>query len=81
MPIYPEDAKAHHDTLNGTSTLGLIVNEQGLPTEIHVAKSLRKDYDESALDAVRQCRWKPYLLNGDPIAVETTVNIIFMIGQ
>ncbi len=44
---------------------------------IRVLKSLRNDYDESALDAVRQWRWKPYLLNGDPIAVETSVNIIF----
>jgi TonB family protein len=81
MPKYPEEAKAHHDTVNGFSTLELIVNEQGVPTNIRVAKSLRRDYDESALDAVRQWRWKPYLLNGDPIAVETTVNIVFSINQ
>lgn len=78
MPKYPEEAKAHHDILNGATTVGLIVNEKGLPTDVHVVKSLRKDYDESALEAVRQWRWKPYLLNGDPVAVETTVNIVYM---
>jgi TonB family protein len=81
LPKYPEDAKAHHDTVDGVTTLGLTVNEQGLPTNIHVVKSLRQDYDESALDAVRQWRWKPYLLNGDPIAVETSVNVMFSMGK
>jgi TonB family protein len=79
MPKYPEEAKANHNIVNGTCTLGLIVNEKGLPTEIHVVKSLRQDYDESALAAVRQWRWKPYLLNGDPIAVDTTVNVVYHI--
>jgi TonB family protein len=81
LPKYPEDAKAHHDTLDGTTTLDLLLNEQGVPMNIRVVKSLRQDYDESALDAVRQWRWKPYLLNGDPIAVETSVNIVFTMGK
>jgi len=81
MPKYPEEAKANHNIVNGTCTLGLIVNEKGLPTEIHVVKSLRQDYDKSALAAVRQWRWKPFLLNGDPIAVETTVDVVYHIDQ
>jgi TonB family protein len=81
MPEYPVEAKANHNTVNGACTLGLIVDEKGVPTKIHVVKSLRKDYDESALAAVRQWRWKPYLLNGDPIAVETTVNVVYNTEQ
>jgi periplasmic protein TonB len=34
----------------------------------------------SAMDAVRQWRYKPYLLNGEPVEVETTVNVIFSLG-
>ena len=34
MPKYPEEAKAHHDIVNGACTLGLIVDEQGLPTQL-----------------------------------------------
>jgi protein TonB len=35
---------------------------------------------QSALDAVRSWRYKPYLLNGDPVEVETTVNVVFNLG-
>ena len=31
----------------------------------------------SAVDAVKNWRYKPYLLNGDPKEVETTININF----
>jgi Gram-negative bacterial TonB protein C-terminal len=40
-----------------------------------VSKSLRSDYDESAVAAVKQWRWETYLLNGDPIEVETTITV------
>ena len=36
---------------------------------------------QAALDAVSQWRYRPYLLNGEPVAVETTVNVIFTIGR
>jgi protein TonB len=31
----------------------------------------------AAVDAVRQWRYRPYLLNGDPVEVETTINVDF----
>jgi protein TonB len=31
----------------------------------------------AALDAVAQWRYRPYLLNGEPVEVETTVNVEF----
>jgi protein TonB len=31
----------------------------------------------AALDAVRQWRYKPYLLNGEPTEVDTTVTVNF----
>jgi protein TonB len=34
---------------------------------------------QAALDAVRQWTYKPYLLNGEPVEVETTVNVVFAI--
>lgn len=78
-PIYPAEAKATHNTVNGTCILGVVINSQGVPENIHVVRSLRKDYDESALTAVRQWRWKPYEVNGMPVAVETKLNITFQI--
>jgi protein TonB len=35
---------------------------------------------QAALDAVRSWRYKPYLLNGDPVEVETQVNVVFSLG-
>jgi len=31
----------------------------------------------AAIAAVRQWRYKPYLLNGQPVEVETTITVIF----
>jgi len=36
---------------------------------------------QAAVDAVRTWRYRPYLLNGDPVEVETTVNVIFTLQQ
>jgi protein TonB len=35
---------------------------------------------QSALDAVKQWRYKPYLLNGDPVPVETTITVNFTLS-
>ena len=78
-PTYPAKAKAEH--VEGTCTLELLVNKAGAPTQIHLVKSVRKDIDENSVIAVRQWRWKPYLLNGNPIAVDTTVNITYSLGK
>jgi periplasmic protein TonB len=36
---------------------------------------------QAALDAVSQWRYRPYLLNGEPVAVETTINVVFRLSQ
>ena len=35
----------------------------------------------SALSAVKQWRYKPYLLNGQPVEVETTITVIFSLSS
>ena len=34
----------------------------------------------AALDAVREWRYRPYLLNGDPVEVETQVTVNFSLS-
>jgi TonB family protein len=80
-PVYPAEARANKDTLDGPVVLAVTVSEDGMPTEVHVTKSLRPDYDESALVAVREWRWHPYLLNGNPVAVDTTVTVNYSLGR
>jgi hypothetical protein len=35
---------------------------------------------QAAMDAVKSWRYRPYLLNNEPVEVETTVNVIFTLG-
>jgi protein TonB len=35
---------------------------------------------QAALDAVKTWRYRPYLLNNEPVEVETTINVIFSLG-
>jgi protein TonB len=36
---------------------------------------------QAALDAVKTWRYRPYLLNGQPVEVETTINVIFTLTR
>jgi protein TonB len=36
---------------------------------------------QAALDAVRQWRYQPTLLNGEPVEVDTTIDVIFSLNQ
>jgi outer membrane biosynthesis protein TonB len=44
-------------------------------------KSVRADIDSSALEAVHQWTYKPFLLNGDPIAVDTTITVTYSFAK
>jgi protein TonB len=35
---------------------------------------------QSAIDAVRQWKYKPYILNGEPVEVDTQVTVNFILG-
>ena len=36
---------------------------------------------EAAIDAVKQWRYKPYVLNGQVVEVSTTINVIFTLSR
>jgi len=77
-PIYPPQAKA--DKVQGPVILSLKINKDGEPVNIIVKKGVRADLDESAVTAVQQWRWKPFLLNGDPTDVKTTVTVNYSLA-
>jgi TonB family protein len=80
-PVYPAKAKADNDTVNGPVVLHAIISKEGVVERLEVKQSLRADYDASALDAVREWHYKPYLLNGNPVEVETTITVNFSIQK
>ncbi len=80
-PVYPAEAKANKDTVNGAVILLVVVDKEGVPQTVKVKKSLRADYDQSAVDAVSQWRWKPFLLNGNPTEVKTTIEVNYQLAD
>lgn len=80
-PVYPAEAKASGNALNGEVQLEVIVGRAGEPENIVVKKSLRNDYDQNAIDAVRNWRWEPYHVNGQPADVITTITIVYSLKK
>jgi protein TonB len=77
VPQYPAIAKAAR--IQGTVVLQATISKSGSIQNLRVISGPPM-LQQSALDAVRSWRYKPYLLNGDPVEVETTVNVVFNLG-
>ena len=65
--------------MQGTVTLHAIISKTGT-IESLTAVSGPEMLKGAALDAVSHWRYKPYLLNGEPVAVETTVQVNFSLS-
>jgi TonB family protein len=75
-PEYPKEAK--DAGIQGTVVLHAIIGKNGVVEKLQ-AVSGPKELIPSAIDAVRQWTYKPYLLNGNPTEVETTITVNFAI--
>jgi protein TonB len=76
-PVYPPIAKSAR--VSGTVVLQAIISKTGTIDDLHVISGPEM-LREAALSAVRTWRYRPYMLNNQPIAVETTVNVIFSLN-
>jgi protein TonB len=76
-PIYPPIAKAAR--VSGTVVLQAKISKSGQIEDLHVVTGPAM-LQQAAIDAVKTWRYRPYLLNNDPVEVETTVNVIFTLG-
>jgi TonB family protein len=71
------DSGAQGFRISGVVLIGLVVSSHGLPVNVHVVRSVDKDIDESAMDAVRQWRFEPARKGDKPVAVRLTIEIRF----
>jgi len=76
-PDYPPAAKEAR--ISGTVVLEAIIGKDGAIRALKVISG-HSTLQQAALDAVRQWRYRPYLLNGEPVEVRTTINVIFSLG-
>jgi periplasmic protein TonB len=77
-PRYPPIAQASHT--QGTVVLQAVISKNGMIENLRVLSGSPM-LTQAALDAVSQWRYRPYLLNGEPVAVETTINVVFRLSQ
>ncbi len=74
-PDYSEEArKAKYQ---GTVVLWLIVDANGKPRDVRVARSLGMGLDQKAIEAVRLWKFQPALKDGSPVAVQINVEVNF----
>lgn len=74
QPIYPRPAVAAR--IEGTVILTALIDKEGRITHLQ-AVSGHPFLIAAAIDAVKQWRYKPYILNGSPTEVETQVSVVF----
>jgi TonB family protein len=74
-PEYTEEAR--RAKYQGTCVLGLIVDDEGQPREIRIARSVGLGLDQKAIDAVRRWRFEPAMKDGRPVAVQISVEVSF----
>lgn len=75
-PEYPSAARNAH--VDGVVTLQAIIGKSGA---IRVLKAVAgpEILQGAAIQAVQQWRYRPYLLNGQPIEVQTTISVVFQL--
>jgi TonB family protein len=77
-PAYPGAARLAHQ--EGTVVVQAVISKEGKVDRVHVVRGhplLRR----AAANAVRTWRYKPYLLNGQPVEVATTITVNFSNGS
>jgi TonB family protein len=78
-PVYPVAAKASRT--QGKVELEAKISKDGIPIELRVLSSPGDDLSASALEAVRQWRYRPTLLNGNPVSIVTDVIVNYTLSQ
>ena len=78
MPVYPPMAKATHTS--GTVRIQAVISRTGTIENLRVLGGPAL-LQQASVDAVKQWRYRPFLLNGEPVEVETTIEVVYTLGQ
>jgi protein TonB len=77
MPIYPAIAQAAR--ISGSVTIDAVIGTDGAVRDARVLSGTPL-LNQAALDAVRQWRYTPTMLNGEPVQVVMTVTVDFRLN-
>ncbi len=76
-PVYPAIAKAAG--VQGTVVVEAVISRAGTIESLHVVSGPEM-LQRAAMDAIREARYQPYRLNGEPTEVQTTITVNFRMG-
>lgn len=74
QPTYPQMARIAH--IQGDVVLQATISKNGTIENLHAIQG-HPILIQAAMDAVKQWKYKPYILNGEPVEVETTIKVQF----
>jgi protein TonB len=77
-PVYPPLAKTAR--IQGKVLLEAVIGKDGSVKNLQVISGPPM-LVQSARDAVRQWRYRPYILNGEPIEVDTQISVNFILSR
>jgi len=78
-PLYP--AGARDAGIEGTVHLQGLIGADGVLLGLTPLNNIDRDLTAAAVEAVKQWRYKPTLLNGEPVEVLTTIDVEFKLAQ
>jgi periplasmic protein TonB len=76
-PVYPPLARQAR--IQGRVVLHAIIDKDGRVSQLEVVSG-HPLLVKAALDAVQNWRYQPTVLNGDPVEVDTTIDVNFVLG-
>ncbi len=76
-PLYPAIARAAH--VSGAVVLRAVISKAGTIQSLTVISGPEM-LRANAVAAVQDWRYRPYLLNGEPTEVDTTITVNFLFG-
>lgn len=76
-PIYPIVAKENHQS--GTVLLFVLIGKDGRIHNIDVVTAPSSSLANSAVRAVKTWKYKPYLLDGHPVRVQTIIRVVYIL--
>ena len=74
-PVYPPEAKAAG--IEGSVVLQVVITKEGNPSSVKAISSPADSLSQSATAAVKEWKWEPAKLNGEPVEVVSDVTINF----
>ncbi|MBV9183036.1 MAG: energy transducer TonB [Acidobacteria bacterium] len=77
-PKYPPEAGRAR--IEGTVVLMAVIGKDGTVRDVQVESGLPV-LAQAAIDAVKQWRYRPYLLNGEPVEIDSQITINFNLSR